>query len=314
MKEWRRFAAVFSVFGNYCVMKRQKSHVTIGSVGRNNTKTNMGDDSVAMKKMGKAIAVTLAAAYLSTSFVAPKLHAAPKIETKTVFKAYQVQLDVFQVIAQKYGIDLQQLKSLEELLQPILNWPNVTKPTAPPATPKPTTPPATQKPTTPPATQKPTTPPATQKPTTPPATQKPTTPPATTNPTTPPATTAPGYSAVQQQILQLVNQERAKAGLNALALDSLLTKVATEKARDMSANNYFSHTSPTYGSPFDMMRSFGVKYSYAGENIAAGQRSAQEVMNAWMNSSGHRANILNANFTKIGVGYVNNQWVQMFIG
>lgn len=266
---------------------------------------NMGDDRVLMKKMGRAIAVTLAAAYLSTSFVAPKLHAAPKIETKTVFKAYQVQLDVFQVIAQKYGIDLQQLKSLEELLQPILNWQNDTKPT---------TPPATQKPTPPPATQKPTTPLATQKPTTPPVTQKPTTPPATTNPTTPPATTAPGYSAVQQQILQLVNQERAKAGLKALALDSLLTKVATEKARDMSANNYFSHTSPTYGSPFDMMRSFGVKYSYAGENIAAGQRSAQEVMNAWMNSSGHRANILNANFTKLGVGYVNNQWVQMFIG
>ena len=230
-----------------------------------------------MKKMGKAIAVTLAAAYLSTSFVAPKLHAAPKIETKTVFNAYQVQLDVFQMIAQKYGIDLQQFKAIEDVLLPILNWP-------------------------------------TTKPTTPPATVKPTTPPATAKPTTPPATATPGYSVVQQRILDLVNQERAKAGLKPLVLDSLLTKVATEKARDMYANKYFSHTSPTYGSPFEMMQKFGVKYSYAGENIAAGQRSAEEVMNAWMNSPGHRANILNANFKKLGVGYVNNQWVQMFIG
>jgi len=254
-----------------------------------------------MKKMGKAIAVTLAAAYLSTSFVAPKLHAAPKIETKTVFKAYQVQLDVFQMIAQKYGIDLQQFKTIEDVLAPIFNCP--TMPTTPPV-----------EPTTPPVTVKPTTPPATVKPTTPPATAKPTAPPATAKPTTPPATATPGYSVVQQRILDLVNQERANAGLSPLVLDSLLTKVATEKARDMYDNKYFSHTSPTYGSPFQMMQTFGVQYSYAGENIAAGQRSAEEVMNAWMNSSGHRANILNANFKKLGVGYVNNQWVQMFIG
>mgnify|MGYP001267562225 CR=1 FL=1 len=117
-----------------------------------------------------------------------------------------------------------------------------------------------------------------------------------------------------QQVVTLVNQERAKAGLPALQSDPLLTKVALEKAKDMSINNYFSHTSPTYGSPFDMMRSFGVKYSYAGENIASGQRSPQEVMDAWMNSSGHRANILSKNFTKIGVAYYKGQWVQMFIG
>ncbi len=82
----------------------------------------------------------------------------------------------------------------------------------------------------------------------------------------------------------------------------------------MDVNGYFSHTSPTYGSPFDMMRSYGVTYRYAGENIASGQRTAAQVMNDWMNSSGHRANILNQNFTKIGVGYVNGKWVQMFIG
>ena len=86
----------------------------------------------------------------------------------------------------------------------------------------------------------------------------------------------------------------------------------------MKDKGYFSHTSPTYGSPFDMMKNFGISYSYAGENIAKGQRSPQQVMNGWMNSSGHRANILSANFTEIGVGYTVDQngttyWTQMFI-
>ena len=84
----------------------------------------------------------------------------------------------------------------------------------------------------------------------------------------------------------------------------------------MQKNGYFSHTSPTYGSPFDMMRDFGVSYRTAGENIAQGQRTPQEVVNAWMNSAGHRKNILNGNFTHIGVGYEasGNHWTQMFIG
>ncbi|XEC97788.1 CAP domain-containing protein [Paenibacillus tarimensis] len=120
-------------------------------------------------------------------------------------------------------------------------------------------------------------------------------------------------SSYAAQVVALVNQERAKAGLKALQSDSLLTKVALDKAKDLYVNNYFSHQSPTYGSPFDMMRAYGVKYSYAGENIAKGQRTPQEVMNAWMNSSGHRANILSGNFTKIGVAYYNGAWVQMFI-
>ncbi|GAA3328549.1 hypothetical protein GCM10020331_072940 [Ectobacillus funiculus] len=67
---------------------------------------------------------------------------------------------------------------------------------------------------------------------------------------------------------------------------------------------------------FDMMRSFGISYSYAGENIAKGQRSADEVVTAWMNSPGHRANILNGNYTHIGIGHTSSQdyWTQMFIG
>lgn len=119
------------------------------------------------------------------------------------------------------------------------------------------------------------------------------------------------------QVLELVNIERKKAGLQPLTLDNTLSRVAAEKAHDMAVNGYFSHDSPTYGTPFDMMRSFGVDYKSAGENIAAGQRSAAGVMESWMNSSGHRANILNAKYTKLGVGYYaggsyGTYWVQEF--
>ncbi|MBD8836463.1 serine protease [Paenibacillus sp. CFBP 13594] len=116
------------------------------------------------------------------------------------------------------------------------------------------------------------------------------------------------------QVVKLVNAERAKAGLNALTSDALLDKVAVAKVKDMSNNNYFDHQSPTYGSPFDMMKQFGVTYSYAGENIAKGQKTPQEVVTAWMNSAGHRANILSKNFTHIGVGFYNGYWAQEFIG
>ena len=120
------------------------------------------------------------------------------------------------------------------------------------------------------------------------------------------------------EILNLVNQERKKAGVPALTLSEKLTSIATTKAKDMAAKNYFSHNSPTYGSPFDMLKQFGVSYSYAGENIAAGQKTAAEVMNSWMNSSGHRQNILNKNYTQLGVGYTQGgqygtEWVQLFI-
>lgn len=121
-------------------------------------------------------------------------------------------------------------------------------------------------------------------------------------------------SSYTQQVVALVNKERAAAGLAPVsALDSL-NKVAAAKATDMRVNKYFSHTSPTYGSPFDMMKSFGITYNAAGENIAMGQKTPQEVMTAWMNSPGHKANILSANFNYIGVGFDNNYWVQEFIG
>lgn len=121
-------------------------------------------------------------------------------------------------------------------------------------------------------------------------------------------------SQLEQEVLQLVNQARSSAGLNALEMDSALSNVAMAKAKDMHNNNYFDHNSPTYGSPFDMMRQFGISYRYAGENIAKGQSSAQQVMNDWMNSEGHRANILNGNYTKIGIAHYSGEWVQQFTG
>ncbi|AYA78508.1 sporulation protein [Bacillus sp. Y1] len=143
-------------------------------------------------------------------------------------------------------------------------------------------------------------------------TQQPTT---TTEPTQTTQTTS-ALSAYEQKVVDLTNQERAKNGLAALKVDTALSKVAREKSLDMSKNGYFSHTSPTYGSPFDMMKQFGISYQYAGENIAMGQRTPEEVVQAWMNSEGHRKNILSANFNYIGVGYVEsgNYWTQMFIG
>lgn len=120
-------------------------------------------------------------------------------------------------------------------------------------------------------------------------------------------------STYASQVVTLVNQERTKAGLSALTSDSALASMALDKAKDMYENNYFDHNSPTYGSPFDMMKAYGIRYTYAGENIAKGQRNPQEVMNAWMNSTGHRQNILSPNFTKIGVAYYNGEWVQEFI-
>lgn len=131
-------------------------------------------------------------------------------------------------------------------------------------------------------------------------------------------TTEREESSQAKEVLELVNQERKKQGLTALTLSNKLTSIANTKAKDMAVNKYFAHESPTYGTPFQMLQQFGVKYSYAGENIAAGQRSAKDVMNSWMNSSGHRANILNKNYTQLGVGFYaggsyDTYWVQLFI-
>ncbi|TQR20059.1 SafA/ExsA family spore coat assembly protein [Psychrobacillus vulpis] len=122
-------------------------------------------------------------------------------------------------------------------------------------------------------------------------------------------------ASVEQEVIKLINIERANAGLPALKDDWELARVAEYKSQDMHDKKYFDHTSPTYGSPFTMMKNYGITYKSAGENIAKGQKTAAEVVKAWMNSDGHRANILSKNFTHIGVGYVKdgNYWTQMFI-
>ncbi|HWQ29437.1 MAG TPA: CAP domain-containing protein, partial [Negativicutes bacterium] len=125
-------------------------------------------------------------------------------------------------------------------------------------------------------------------------------------------------SADESRILQLVNAERAKNGARALTSSSECTKLARMKSQDMVNKNYFSHQSPTYGSPFDMLKSNNVSYMYAGENIAMNQ-TADAAFKAWMNSEGHRKNILNPNFTELGVGIVpkgngSNIYTQLFIG
>ena len=122
--------------------------------------------------------------------------------------------------------------------------------------------------------------------------------------------------AYEQEVVRLVNIERGKYGLSPLTENWELSRVARYKSEDMRAKRYFDHTSPTYGSPFNMIRAFGLSYRSAGENIAMGYATPAAVVNGWMNSAGHRANILNASYTKIGVGYVaaGNYWTQMFIG
>lgn len=125
-------------------------------------------------------------------------------------------------------------------------------------------------------------------------------------------------SSFEKEVIRLTNIERKKAGLPALAENPQLSKIARLKSQDMATKGYFSHQSPTYGSPFQMMQSFGLRFSSAGENIAYGQRTPQEVVNAWMNSPGHRANILSRSYSQIGVGLAKNSrgvyyWTQMFM-
>lgn len=122
----------------------------------------------------------------------------------------------------------------------------------------------------------------------------------------------------EKEVFDLINKQRTNNGLAALKNDSEVQRVARIKAQDMVDNNYFSHTSPTYGSPFDMLKSFKISYKTAGENIA-GNSSNSNAVTAWMNSSGHKANILNSNFNYTGIGVVSSpkygkMYVQLFIG
>lgn len=201
----------------------------------------------------------------------------------------------------KFGIDMAKLqeaiKQQVAAQKPTTGSNNsTTKPTVPSTPAKPTTPPVAEKPATP--VEKPAAP--AEKPAAP--AEKP--------------STSTALNAYENKVFELTNVERTKNGLKPFTLNVELSKVARIKSQDMTDKNYFDHNSPTYGSPFDMMKKFGISYNYAAENIAKGQRTPEEVVTAWMNSAGHRANILNPNLTQIGVGYDSraNTWTQQFIG
>lgn len=144
------------------------------------------------------------------------------------------------------------------------------------------------------------------------------TPTATPKPPAPPSGSTAGLTADEQEMLNLVNSARRSNGVAELKANLELTKVARIKSQDLVNNNYFAHNSPTYGTPFEMMKSFGITYRTAGENLAANS-TVQAAHTALMNSSGHRANILNSSYTEIGIGIVaspkyGKMFTQMFIG
>lgn len=167
--------------------------------------------------------------------------------------------------------------------------------------------------------------------------QQPATPTTTTTPRTTTTTVAPwptqpaqptqptpttpstqGLTTQEQQMLNLVNQERSRNRLAPLQADLQLTRLARLKSQDMISKRYFSHQSPTYGSPFDMLKNNGVSYRTAGENIA-GNGSVSGAHTALMNSPGHRANILKREFTHVGIGVIDGgqygkMFTQLFIG
>ncbi|SMQ64636.1 uncharacterized protein, YkwD family [Bacillus sp. OV166] len=238
-----------------------------------------------MMKKKAILTVAAAAALMMSNPVLNKAHAAttsPSVQEK-VYVYQGTNMDEINSVVEKYLASLGFTFSQNTVKQPVQTQPNQTVPTQEPA----------------------------QTATPQPVQQQPVT---ATPPSSTPTTSS--LSAYEQKVVDLTNQERAKNGLPALKVDVTLSKMAHEKSRDMSANGYFSHTSPTYGSPFDMMKKYGITYRYAGENIAMGQRTPEEVVKAWMNSEGHRKNILSPNYNYIGVGYVSqgNYWTQEFIG
>jgi uncharacterized protein YkwD len=122
----------------------------------------------------------------------------------------------------------------------------------------------------------------------------------------------PAFGTFEQQVFDLTNQQRIQQGLLPLSLNLSLNDVAEKHSQDMATQNYFSHQGLDGSQPWDRMRVQGYSYSRAAENIAFGQPTPQDVVTAWMNSPGHRQNILDPNLKEIGVGYYNGYWTQDF--
>ena len=122
--------------------------------------------------------------------------------------------------------------------------------------------------------------------------------------------------SMAEQVLRAVNRYRASYGAGALKLNARLSALCDKKCADMREKHYFAHQSPTYGSAFDMMRAEEISYRYAGENLAMGYHDAESVVRAWMNSEGHRKNLLNGNYREMGLAYLadGGYFAQMFVG
>lgn len=139
--------------------------------------------------------------------------------------------------------------------------------------------------------------------------------PVDATPTTP---TTNNLKEMESEVIRLVNNERERMGISPLRENSELSRVARIKSEDFINNNYFTHNSPIYGTPFEMLNNFKIPFTAAAENIASGQKTPTEVMQTWMNSPGHRSNILNETFNQIGVGVARDNsgtlyWTQLFI-
>lgn len=120
-------------------------------------------------------------------------------------------------------------------------------------------------------------------------------------------------ASLESDAAKRINAERAARGVASLEISTTLAGKARVKAQDMAENGYFSHTSPTYGTPFTMMRTLGVSYRSAAENIAMGYTEAEAVVAAWMASTSHRESLLSSRYTVLGVGYYNGYWAAWLI-
>lgn len=119
-------------------------------------------------------------------------------------------------------------------------------------------------------------------------------------------TSADGLGKEERNMLDIINAQRKNAGVKALEIDAALQKVAQIKAKDLADNDYFDHKSPTYGSPFDLMRRSGIAFKSAGENLS-GNESVKAAVSAWMDNNNHSANILNANYKYVGIGMADDE-------
>ena len=125
------------------------------------------------------------------------------------------------------------------------------------------------------------------------------------------------YNEYIAQVVEIVNEERRKVGLNPLAYDEQITYAATQRSYEMAEYQYFAHARPNGDSCFTVMDEYNVSWRMVGENIASGYTTPEQVMTGWMNSQGHKENILTSGYTKIGVGIAANSygrlyWTQLF--